>query len=192
MKDYQAALRAYQPRTSLEELEWREMLRLIDFYGDEVLERSALGHLTASTFVVNEDASKLLFAYHNQFQAWSFLGGHADGEADLLRVALRELEEETGARSYHPLTGEIDSVEILPVWMHERRGALVPSHLHLNVTYLVLAQEEQPLRVAQEENQAVGWIPAEEMMEYSQEWEMEPTYQKLLARAKELLHKKEL
>ena len=186
MNDFEQ-LRAYEPKGDAEAAELAEILRWMDLFPDTVLLRDCPAHLTASTFVVNADASKILFAYHNIFDAWAWLGGHADGDGDLLAVALRELEEETGITRYRPLTGEIDSVDILPVWMHQKRGRVVPSHLHLNVSYLVVAEEGQPLRAAEGENQAVAWIPADKMMEYSGELDMTYTYEKLLHQAQELL-----
>ena len=72
-------------------------------------------------------------AYHNIYQAWTWLGGHADGECCLHAVALREAEEETGVRA-RPVQAEIFSVEILPVPEHVKRGKTVRGHVHLNVT----------------------------------------------------------
>ena len=180
-------LRVYEPKSAAEEAELAEILRWVDAFPDTVLTRDCPAHMTASTFVVNADATKILFAYHNIFDAWAWLGGHADGDADLLTVALRELEEETGITRYRPLTSEIDSVDILPIWMHQKRGKIVPSHLHLNVSYLVVAEEDQPLRAAKGENQAVAWIPAAQMMAHSGEKDMTYTYEKLLHQAQELL-----
>lgn len=189
--NYRKALTEYAPKNLAEVVERQEILRLIDLHGDEILTRDcALAHITASAFVVNETATKILFAYHNIFDAWSWLGGHADGESDLQAVAARELQEETGITRFWPLTGQLDSVEILPVWLHEKRGQTVPSHLHLNCSYLFWAEENQPLRVAEGENRAVQWIPAAEMMAYSKEKEMEPTYSKLLVLAKSIIEEK--
>lgn len=182
--NYREELEHYVPSSAAEEIERRAILDLMTQHGDRILSRSCpLAHMTASAFTVNHDGTKILFAYHNIFDAWCWTGGHADGEADLQAVALRELQEETGIVNFRLLTGGLDSVEILPVWLHERKGEMVPSHLHLNFSYLVVGEEADPLRPAEGENKAVMWIPADEMMAYSKEKEMEPTYTKLLSRA---------
>ena len=86
-----------------------------------------------------------------------------------------------------PLSAAIASLDILPVWGHVKRGAWVPSHQHLNVTYLLTADEKDPLRVREGENTRVGWLPAEELLAYTNEWQMDGVYTKLLARARALL-----
>ena len=100
-------------------------------------------------------------AYHNIYDSWSWLGGHADGERDLLSVALREVEEESGLTAVRPVREDLFSLEILTVDGHEKRGAYVPSHLHLNVTYLLEAEDGQSLRSKPDENQAVAWFGRE-------------------------------
>ena len=107
-------------------------------------------------------------------------GGHADGEEDLAAVALREVREETGVRSARLLSEDIFSLESLTVDGHEKKGKYVPSHLHLNVTYLLEADEEETVRVKKDENSAVGWFSPEEAVEASSEpWFQERIYRKL-------------
>ena len=113
-------------------------------------------------------------AFHKIYQSWAWTGGHADGETDLLHVAMREAREETGIGAA--------SLEILPVWAHVKRGKAVGSHLHLNVSYLFEADDALPLRVAEDENSAVGWIAIDRLAEAVREKDMLPTYEKLLNR----------
>ena len=100
---------------------------------------NAAGHLTASAWVVSPDRTQVLMAYHNLYDSWSWLGGHADGDRDLLAVSMREVREESGLTAVRPVSPHIYSLEILTVDGHEKRGAYVSSHLHLNVTYLLEA-----------------------------------------------------
>ena len=137
--------------------------------------------------MVNADGTKVLMAHHNLYKVWAWTGGHADGDPDLLAVALRETREETGAVHVRPLSTAIASLDILPVWGHVKRGAWVPSHQHLNVTYLLTADEADPLQIRPEENTRVGWLPADRLLEYTNEWQMDEVYTKLLARARTLL-----
>lgn len=148
----------------------------------QAFDRSQPLHFTASAWVVNPDRTKSLYVYHNLYDSWSWIGGHADGERDLLAVAQRELEEETGVRPARVLTRPI-SLEMLTVAGHEKRGAYVSSHLHMNVTYLFEVDETQPLKVKPDENSAVRWFPSEEIYERSTEpWFIERIYRKIIER----------
>ena len=182
------ALRAYSPQNEQEDADRRMILEYIRRFPDNILTRdNAIAHMTSSGFVVNADASKVLMAHHNLYRVWAWTGGHADGEADLLAVALREAREETGAEHVRPLSAQIASVDILPVWGHVKGGRYVCAHQHLNVSYLLVADETDPLRAREGENTRVGWLPAERLLEYTREWQMDGVYTKLLARARALL-----
>lgn len=175
-------LTAYQPRC---EQEARDLPLMLDFLhrGKNPLTRdNEVAHFTASGWIVNPARTKVLMAYHNIYQSWSWTGGHADGEADLLGVALREASEEAGVQTLRPLLdGAIYSVETLVVEGHEKRGRYVPCHLHFNVTYLLEADDTQPLAVKPDENSAVGWIPITELDQYvSEKWMMARIYRKLV------------
>ena len=76
---------------------------------------NTVAHITASAWVVNKDRSKVLMVYHNIYNSWSWLGGHADGETDLLSVAIREVKEEAGISNVRPVSEEIFSLESLTV-----------------------------------------------------------------------------
>ena len=133
-----AQIRAFRPWNQQEERDQAELLRRLTS-GEELYTRNnASAHLTASAWVVSQDRRQVLMAYHNLYGSWAWLGGHADGERDLLQVALREAEEESGLKNVRPVSPEIYSVEVLTVDGHIKRGAYVSSHLHLNLTYLCL------------------------------------------------------
>lgn len=144
--------------------------------------RSQPLHFTASAWAVNPDRTKSLYVYHNLYDSWSWIGGHADGEFDLRAVAQRELEEETGVRPSRVLTCPI-SLEMLTVSGHEKRGEYVSSHLHMNVTYLFEVDEAQPLKVKPDENSAVRWFLSEEIYKRSTEpWFIDRVYRKIIER----------
>ena len=179
---------AYIPQNEAEAGDKAMFLEYLRRFPDDLLTReNQIAHLTASGFVVNADGTKVLMAHHNLYRVWAWTGGHADGEADLLSVALREVREETGAEHVKPLSPAIASLDILPVWGHVKRGAWVPSHLHLNVTYLLTAEESDPLRPRAGENTKVAWLPADRLLELTNEWQMDGIYAKLLERARALL-----
>ena len=185
---YTDDIAAYVPRTEQEAADQALMLDYIRRFPDNILTReNRIAHFTASGFVVNKDCSKVLMAHHNIYKVWAWTGGHADGDADLLSVALREAREETGVTHIRPLSPAIASLDILPVWGHVKRGAWVSSHQHLNVTYLLTAAEDDALHFREGENTKVGWLPADRLLELTNEWQMDEVYTKLLERARALL-----
>ena len=119
--------------------------------------------------------------YHNIYDSWSWLGGHADGETDLLAVAVREVKEEAGISEVHPLTEKIFSMESLTVDGHVKNGRYVSSHLHLNITYLLEADSEETVSIKEDENSGVAWFSPEEALERSTEpWFVKHVYSKLI------------
>lgn len=142
---------------------------------------NTVAHITASAWVVNKDRSKVLMVYHNIYNSWSWLGGHADGETDLLAVALREVKEEAGISHVSPVSEEIFSLESLTVDGHVKKGKYVSSHLHLNVTYLLEADSEEAVSIKADENSGVAWFSPEEALKKSTEpWFVEHVYSKLI------------
>lgn len=173
-------IREYKPFNEQEERDREVLLRLLSGVEDVYSRENLTAHMTASAWVVNENRDKVLMVYHNIYHSWSWLGGHADGERDLLAVALREVGEESGVIHVRPLSEEIFSLEILTVDGHEKRGKYVPSHLHLNLTYLLEAREGDALSVKADENSGVAWFGLEEAVKASTEpWFKERVYGKL-------------
>lgn len=173
----------YTPYNEQEQSDRRLMLQYMDTFPDLLTRENEMAHFTASCWIVNRDRSKVLMAYHNIYQSWSWLGGHADGEGDLLSVALREAQEESGITGAVPVSPAMFSLEILGVDAHRKRGHHVSSHLHLNATFLLEADDSLPLRVRPDENSAVRWIAAEDVLSAVSEPEMRVIYQKLMEKA---------
>ena len=185
---YTAALiKAYVPQCAQEEAVRRLMLDLIAQYGDALLSRDCLAaHFTASSMILSPDGSRVLMAYHNLYDSWAWTGGHADGQDDPLSVAVREAREETGAAALALLTPQIVALDVLPVWGHVKRGAYVPTHLHLNLTYALCADDAAPVRVKPDENSGVRWFALDEVLDAVSEPEMRVVYQKLIDKLSEI------
>ena len=170
---------AFRPYNEQEETEKRLMLQYMDTFPDLLTRENEMAHFTASCWIVNPARTHALMAFHNLYQSWAWLGGHADGEADLLAVALKEANEESGVTA-RPVLRDIFSVEILGVPGHVKRGKYVSSHLHLNVTYLLEADEEQALHEKPDENSGVRWFALRDVVPNTREPEMRVVYQKLM------------
>ena len=147
----------YVPYDEQEERDKEQILKFMDTYSDVLTRDNVMGHFSASAFVVNKDRTKMVVVYHLIQDGWVAPGGHADGEEDLLKVALRECEEETGLKAKvlrdKPIL--ISSNNVKP---HIKRGKFVSSHLHFDFLYLMEADENIELTYREDESKGVKWI----------------------------------
>lgn len=179
-ENFKKTLERFCPWNEQEERD-KEMILTYLSSGEPVFSRECTAaHMSASAWVVNQSRDKVLMAYHNIYDSWAWTGGHADGEEDLLKVAVREVMEETGVTAVRPVTEDIFSLEVLTVNGHEKKGTYVSSHLHLNVTYLLEADDREVLHEKADENSAVGWFGLEECLKaVSEPWMRDRIYRKL-------------
>jgi 8-oxo-dGTP pyrophosphatase MutT (NUDIX family) len=109
------------------------------------------GHFTGSAWLVSADGCRALFTHHRKLSIWVQLGGHADGDADLARVALKEAQEESGLRG---LRLEPELFDIDRHWIPECGN--VPGHWHYDTRYVVRAGADENF-VVSEESHALAW-----------------------------------
>ena len=178
--DLKAQIENYIPYNEQEQQDKEEILRHLS-QSDSILTRdNRNAHITVAAWITDKKRQKVLMAYHNIYQSWAWLGGHADGNADLKQVILKEIEEESGLKDVRFVSEDIFSLEILTVAGHEKRGEYISSHLHLNVTYLLEASTEAAIRIKEDENSQIGWINVDEIKEKSTEkWFVDRIYSKL-------------
>ncbi len=112
--------------------------------------------------MVNKARDKVLVVYHNIYKGRVYPGGHADGCEDLLSVALREVEEETGLKS-RVLDSSIFAISSCSIVGHIKHGRYVSSHIHFDVIYLVEADDSILLCYREEESSGVEWISLDEL-----------------------------
>lgn len=156
------------------------ILKYFDVFGDSLLYRkNKIAHLSASSWIVNKDRTKVLMIYHNIYNSWSWTGGHADGNPELVDTALVEAVEETGISHIHPLKEDICSIELLTVDGHIKKGEYVPSHMHVNFTYLMEADDGDLLRIKPDENSGVKWVDRNEAPNITAEPYLSGIYLKL-------------
>ena len=175
---------AYKPISEQEEQDQKTILKYIDDVPHNILLRdNVYAHVSSSSWIVNPSRTKVLLIYHNIYKSWTWTGGHADGDDNLLQIALREAEEETGVKC-RPLSEEIVCLDVLPVWGHRKNGKWVSSHMHLSVCYMLEADEDAELRIKEDENSGVKWMPNDQVIDAccDNEPEMRYVYEKLMKR----------
>lgn len=187
MKTVRKLIEEYTPYNMQEEKDKAVMLGMMDAGIPLFTRDNVTAHWTASSWIVNPTMDKVLMVYHNIYDSWSWTGGHADGEEDLLSVAIKEAKEETGLHEVKPLSEDLLSLEILTVDGHVKRGEYVSSHLHLNLTFLLMADDFQTLSIKEDENSGVRWFTLEEALQASSEpWFVKNIYTKLNEKVKEI------
>ena len=131
--NYIELIKNYKPINLCEEADKEMILEMAEKFDDLLFRENKVAHITSSAFVVNKNRDKTLMIHHNIFDSWSFTGGHADGDYDVINVALKELEEESSAKNYKLLSPEIISLDVLPVIGHMKKGKYVSPHLHISL-----------------------------------------------------------
>lgn len=180
MQNFLKQLDAFHPDCEQEEKDLALLRHCLETEENLFTRQNPLIHLTASAWVVNEARDKVLMCYHKIYDSWSWLGGHADGDADLPAVALREVREESGLSRLRLLSKDIFSLEALHVQGHIKRGEYVSSHIHMNATYLIQADETETLVIKEDENSGLRWFTLEESETLPEEvWMRENIYRKL-------------
>ena len=150
-------IEAYIPYNEQEEMDKEQFLKFMDTYEDYLTRNNTMGHFSASAFVVNKERNKMIVVYHIIQDGWIAPGGHADGEDDLLSVAVREVEEETGLKA-RVLVPNIFSIQSAPVLGHVKRGKYVSAHIHFDAVFLLEADDTIPLVYRDDESKGVKWI----------------------------------
>ncbi|SKC73731.1 NUDIX hydrolase [Maledivibacter halophilus] len=175
----------YQPINEQERKDKEITLGYIDQFIENILTReNKIAHMTSSGLILNKSLDKILMIHHNIYNTWTWTGGHADGDTDMLKVALKEAKEETGLLDIVPLTYDLASIDIIPVYGHIKRGEYVSSHLHLNTSYILIGDEREELVINQEETSDVGWVEVNRLDQYSNEPYLIEIYNKIIEKAK--------
>ena len=154
----------YQPFDKDEEEIKSRIIKYMDLYPDVLTRENEKCHFASSGLVLNKERSKVLMIFHNTYNSWLTPGGHADGDSDLLHVALKEVEEETG-QTATVLDDNIFQLSISPIVGHMKRGKYVEPHDHLDAFYLLEADDSIPLVYRPDESQGVKWATIGELLD---------------------------
>ncbi|MES2691927.1 MAG: NUDIX hydrolase [Verrucomicrobiota bacterium] len=133
-----------------------ETQRFVAAHEDCLLRSCVPGHLTGSAWVVSPDRTQTLLTHHLKLDKWLQLGGHADGDGNLLAVALREAGEESGLANVRAVTPEIFDVD--RHWIPARKTD--PGHYHYDLRFLIEADPHEPLAISSE-SKDLAWVEIE-------------------------------
>lgn len=150
--------------------EMETVSRFVDFVAGhaDCFERSlAVGHITGSAWIVSDDGAEILLTHHRKLDRWLQLGGHADGDPDVVAVALREACEESGLEDFVLLGTGIFDLDIHPIPARKNE----PEHLHYDVRYIFRSTGHTRFTVS-EESHDLRWVPLEEVRILTQEESM--------------------
>lgn len=112
-----------------------------------------IGHITASAWLLNKDHTKALLMHHAKLNRWFQLGGHCDGDADVLNVAVKESREESGINSIEPIFNNIFDIDIhlIPANTKDKE------HFHYDIRFLLAVTSNEEL-VQNKESKELRWI----------------------------------
>ena len=152
-------------QTYPEEMAPNDMLKFLDEETGYFLRNNYNGHFTGSAWIVSPDKSNILMTHHKKLGKWLQLGGHADGESDLLKVALREATEESGIQQFKVLSEEIFDLDIHGIPQNNSELG----HLHYDVRFLIEADPTGEAVIISDESHDVTWIPLADVVKLNPE-----------------------
>lgn len=128
-------------------------MRFVETHADCLLRSCVPGHLTGSAWIVSPDRQRTLLTHHHKLDKWLQLGGHADGDSDLVAVALREAREESGLTRLRLVSGQIFDCDrhLIPARGQE------PAHHHYDLRFLIEADPAEPLAISGE-SKDLAWV----------------------------------
>jgi 8-oxo-dGTP pyrophosphatase MutT (NUDIX family) len=146
-------LTSYKPTDHAEQVFKQEMLTFLDTYPNCFERALEVGHFTGSAWLVSKDGTKVLLMHHTKLDRWMQLGGHCDGDPDLLAVAVKEAQEESGINDIEPLSTEIFDIDVhlIPA------SKSLPAHYHYDVRFLLHVTSDEAI-VQNSESKELRWI----------------------------------
>lgn len=153
-----------------------DMIRFVEDHADCHLRSCAPGHLTGSAWIVDATRTRTLLTHHHKLDKWLQLGGHADGDPDLLAVALREAREESGLSGLRVVSPAVFDVDrhLIPARKQE------PAHYHYDLRFMIEADPAERLTVSSE-SKDLAWVEVSRVTELNPEESMARMVRKTLA-----------
>ena len=180
--NYKEVFSQYQPLTEQEVIDQQLILMHLNAFDNALSRENLIAHVTSSVMILNQDKTKVLLGFHQIYQSWGWFGGHNDDDPDCLKVALKEASEETGLTSFIHVMDSPISLDVVYVGNHMKKGKFVPDHLHLNITYGLIADDNLPLLHNEDEHLGLAWFDLHNYLDNVTEPRMIPIYQKIIDR----------
>lgn len=154
----------YKTADTAEHKMHQDMLTFAGSY-PQCLERSlAIGHITTSAWITDHSRTYVLLTHHRKLGKWLQLGGHADGESNLPKSAMKEAKEESGLTRIHFLEEGIFDVDIHLIPARK----LEPAHYHYDIRFLMEADKNEPL-VISHESKDLRWVEVNKLIHLNPE-----------------------
>lgn len=159
--DLQEALTVYLPKEKREQDFKIRMLSLLNEFQEKAFDRALLhAHFTASAWIIDEASEQALLMHHRKLDKWLQLGGHADGDSNLIRVVVKEIKEESGLKHFELAEPTIFDIDIHTIPKRKE----VAQHEHFDVRFLFLASHMENLK-PNYESKDMRWIEWEKVDE---------------------------
>lgn len=182
-KNLYEEIKKYIPYNEQETNDQKLMLKFIEKFDDVLTRNNEFGHFVTSAWIVNKERTKVLMVHHNIYNSWSWIGGHADGEENLLEVCKQEINEETEIKKFKLISDGIFALSINAVKAHYKKNKFISSHLHYDIVYLFEADESEITVINNYENSGVKWLLIENVLDEVNEEHMKPIYTKLIEKS---------
>ena len=153
-EDLMEKLEKYQTNNETEELYRKTILKFVKDHEDCFKRSQLSGHITGSCWLENFDGTKFLLTKHKKLKCWLQLGGHADGDSDIIRVSLKEAHEESGLKNIELVSADIFDlgVHLIPQYKN------IPPHYHYDIRFLFRASNSNEKIVMSDESTNLGWF----------------------------------
>ncbi len=158
------ALEAYRDRHPFEAMMVERFTAFVSAHPLCFKRKLAVGHVTASAWLVDAPGERTLLTHHRKLKRWLQLGGHLEGDSDVLTAALREAREESGLADLEPVSDEIFDLDIhsIPARSEE------PAHEHYDVRFALRATGDSTFTVS-DESRALAWVPLDALQTVTDE-----------------------
>jgi 8-oxo-dGTP pyrophosphatase MutT (NUDIX family) len=146
-------LQNYHPAAPEEVIYKKRMLEFINAQQDCFKRSLAIGHITASAWLLSADGSQALLLHHRKLDRWLQLGGHCDGNPDVLAVAIKEAQEESGIENIVAVNNQIFDIDIHKIPANSREAA----HDHYHVRFLLQVIGNEKI-IQNQESKELRWV----------------------------------